>query len=244
MPRFPGWLDQLCTGSLTVAVVCAAVILVDVLRHRPRMAIMAIVWPICALFGSLAVLWLYFRHGRETAHGESQRRKKAAEVHKSSRPFPVIVATGTLHCGSGCALGDIVAEWLAFTAPSITIALGWHSLFEDKTYAVWVLDFVVAFAFGIIFQYFAIVPMRKLSPAKGIVAALKADTLSLAAWQTGMYCAMALLQFQLFEKHFGGSASVNSVEFWGAMQLAMAAGFLTSYPMNWWLIRIGIKEAM
>jgi hypothetical protein len=28
------------------------------------------------------------------------------------------------------------------------------------------------------------------------------------------------------------------------MQLAMACGFLTAYPMNWWLIRAGIKTAM
>jgi len=28
------------------------------------------------------------------------------------------------------------------------------------------------------------------------------------------------------------------------MQIAMLAGFLTSYPVNWWLIRRGIKEAM
>ncbi len=28
------------------------------------------------------------------------------------------------------------------------------------------------------------------------------------------------------------------------MQLAMIAGFITSYPVNWWLIKIGIKEEM
>jgi hypothetical protein len=28
------------------------------------------------------------------------------------------------------------------------------------------------------------------------------------------------------------------------MQLAMGVGFATSYPMNWWLIRNGIKEEM
>jgi hypothetical protein len=28
------------------------------------------------------------------------------------------------------------------------------------------------------------------------------------------------------------------------MQIAMLAGFLTSYPVNWWLIRRGAKEAM
>lgn len=61
-------------------------------------------------------------------------------------------------------------------------------------YAVWILDFVFAFALGIVFQYHAIVPMRDLSPGKGIVAALKADTLSLASWQVGMYGFMAFAQ--------------------------------------------------
>jgi len=28
------------------------------------------------------------------------------------------------------------------------------------------------------------------------------------------------------------------------MQLAMLAGFATSYPVNWWLIRSGLKEQM
>jgi hypothetical protein len=32
--------------------------------------------------------------------------------------------------------------------------------------------------------------------------------------------------------------------FWFMMQIAMLFGFLTAYPMNWWLIRKGIKEAM
>jgi len=53
-------------------------------------------------------------------------------------------------------------------------------------YAVWLLDFVFAFSLGILFQYFAIVPMRNLSPGEGIIAAIKTDTLSLVAWQAGM----------------------------------------------------------
>jgi Domain of unknown function (DUF4396) len=37
---------------------------------------------------------------------------------------------------------------------------------------------------------------------------------------------------------------VNTVEFWFTMQLAMLAGFVTSYPVNWWLIEAGVKEEM
>ncbi len=229
-----------------LGLICAIAVLIDVLRRPQRMAIMNIVWPICALFGTVFLLWLYFRYGRETGDQSGHRKQegKQAQMPGMSQPYPIIVAKGTLHCGSGCTIGDIVAEWLAFAAPGVAIAFGWQSLFDEKTYAVWVLDFIVAFGFGIIFQYFAIVPMRKLSPGKGIIAALKADTLSLAAWQLGMYGAMAALQFVLFKRHFGAQAPVNSVEFWGAMQLAMIAGFVTSYPMNWWLIGSGIKERM
>lgn len=28
------------------------------------------------------------------------------------------------------------------------------------------------------------------------------------------------------------------------MQIAMIAGFITAYPVNWWLLRKGIKEKM
>ena len=32
--------------------------------------------------------------------------------------------------------------------------------------------------------------------------------------------------------------------FWFLMQIGMILGFATSYPVNWWLIKKGIKEAM
>jgi len=43
---------------------------------------------------------------------------------------------------------------------------------------------------------------------------------------------------------YGAVAPVDSPEFWFAMQLAMLGGFMTSYPVNWLLIRAGWKEKM
>jgi len=245
MALFPNWLHIFSSATLMLGVLCATVILVDVRRHPPEMVIMGRVWPICALFGTVAVVWLYFRYGRGT--GEPSKRSKSESPHAGKaaerQPFPVIVSKGTLHCGAGCTLGDIMAEWLAYALPVAAIVFGWHWLFGEKTCAVWTLDFFFAFGFGIVFQYFAIVPMRHLPPGEGILAALKADALSLTAWQVGMYFTMGCVQ-HVFQASFGGRAPVDSVEFWGAMQLAMLGGFVTSYPMNWWLIRTGIKEAM
>ncbi len=240
---FPPWLDTLCTCTLVLGLLCAIAILTDILRRPPKMRIMSVVWPVSALFGTILVLWFYIGWGREknvNPRGKAARSRTAGKP----QPFPIVVARGTLHCGAGCTLGDIVAEWLAFAVPGFAVVFGWHSLFAERAYAVWLLDFAVAFVFGILFQYFAIAPMRQLSVRQGIVAALKADTLSLAAWQIGMYCLMAYLQFVVFENSFHGPAPVNSVEFWSEMQLSMLAGFVTSYPMNWWLIRAGIKESM
>jgi len=111
-------------------------------------------------------------------------------------------------------------------------------------FAVWVLDYLFAYAFGIVFQYFTIAPMRNLSVAQGIVAAIKADTISLTAWQVGMYGFMALANFVLFQRILGTSLQTDTAEFWFMMQLAMLCGFAAAFPVNWWLIRAGLKERM
>lgn len=111
-------------------------------------------------------------------------------------------------------------------------------------YAVWVLDCVLAYALGIVCSYYAIVPMRGLSAGQGPIAALKADTLSLVAWQVGMYGLMAHVQSYLFPWNAGQRAPVNSVEFRYAMQLATVEGLLTSYPVDGWRVGSGIKERM
>ncbi len=106
------------------------------------------------------------------------------------------------------------------------------------------LDFILAFVIGIAFQYFSIKPMRQLSVGRGIVEALKADALSLTAWQVGMYGFMAVAQFAIFRGAIGTELDAGMIEFWFMMQIAMITGFATSYPVNWWLIRIGVKEKM
>jgi hypothetical protein len=65
--------------------------------------------------------------------------------------------------------------------------LGWQSIPPEKIFAVWIADYLFAFVLGVAFQYFTIRPMRNLSPGRGLVEALKADTLSLHRLAVGMY---------------------------------------------------------
>lgn len=221
---------------LLLAAVSAALIAADVIRRPQHMWIMNVVWPMTALYAAVAALWAYAAFGRA---GKAQHKSV-----RSGGPTAMSVAKATSHCGAGCTLGDIVAEWLAFYFPGIAIFFGWHGLFAEKMFAVWVLDYILAFVLGIAFQYFTIVPMRKLSMGEGVVAALKADALSLSAWQIGMYGFMALARFYLFPVIFRAQLRTDTIEFWFMMQLAMLAGFATAYPVNRWLIKSHIKEEM
>jgi hypothetical protein len=221
----PYWLHVFAIAALAAGFVVALAIIVDEIRRPQSLWIMNIVWPVCALFGTVLVGAAYVVYGRQVHPGATNRRFRSA------------VGKGIAHCGSGCTLGDILAEWLAFFIPAIAVGFGWQSLFGERTFAVWIFDFILAFGFGILFQYYSIAPMRKLSPSAGIVAALKADTLSLTAWQIGMYAFMAFAQFYLFRRLIGAQLNVDSPEFWFVMQLAMLCGFITSYPVNWWLIQ-------
>jgi len=55
---------------------------------------------------------------------------------------------------------------------------------------------------------------------------------------------MAFTSLYVFRHVLGVRLEVDSVEFWFMMQIAMLCGFLTSYPVNWRLLRSGIKEMM
>ncbi len=82
--------------------------------------------------------------------------------------------------------------------------------------------------------------MRKLSIRDGIIAAIKADTLSMIAWQL-LHGDRAV---HYLPARFNARLETNSVEFWFMMQIGMILGFPTSYLVNWWLICCGIEEKM
>ena len=211
----PHWLTVLAWISLAGAFLCAALLAIEVVRRPQAMAVMNWVWPITALYAGPLALWAYYRFGRT-----------------ERRPFWAAVAVGATHCGAGCTLGDIVAEFAIFFTGA-TIA-------GSVLFAQYAGDYVLAYAFGIAFQYFAIVPMRGLSFREGVVAAVKADTLSLTAFEVGLFGWMALMHFSAFHHELTPRCAV----YWFGMQIGMLVGYATSYPMNWWLIRRGIKEAM
>jgi len=143
-----------------------------------------------------------------------------------NKPFWQSAFVSTSHCGAGCAVGDIIGEFAIFF---FTI-----TLFGLSLWASYFVDFILAYSIGIAFQYFAIVPMKHLSPSEGLTEAL------IIAFQAGMYAWMALTFFVLFHPPL---VAKNPV-FWFMMQICISIGFLTSYPANGYLVKKGTKAAM
>lgn len=83
--------------------------------------------------------------------------------------------------------------------------------------------------------------MRNLGVKDGLVAAVKADTLSLTAFEVGLFGWMALTYFVFFTRPH---LHPTEPTYWLMMQIGMVLGFFTSYPINVWLIKKGLKEAM
>jgi Domain of unknown function (DUF4396) len=152
----------------------------------------------------------------------------------STRPYWATMAIEVSHCGSGCTLGDFISEWVIF-AFAITIA-------GSTLPAEYIGDYTLAVTLGIVFQYFAIAPMRGLGVRDGLKAAAKADVISLTFFEIGLFAWMALMTFVFFPAPH--HLMPNSIAFWFMMQLGMIIGYFSSWPANVWLVKRGIKVPM
>ena len=233
----PGWLHVIAWIYLVACFVSAAIVIVQEVLRPQNMWIMNVVWPVNALYWGPVAVWAYHRWGTpSTKRAMAQATSREQDKPGTRKPFWAMTAVGASHCGAGCTLGDIIAEWMIFgLSLSFFGAMRHHELFT-----AYLLDYTFAYVLGIAFQYFTIVPMRGLGFWQGIWAAIKADTLSLTAFEIGLFGWMALPPLVFF----GHPLETTDPVFWFMMQIGMILGFLTSYPVNWWLLKRGWKEAM
>jgi Domain of unknown function (DUF4396) len=80
------------------------------LGYREHMKIMEAVWPLTALYAGPAAIAAYIRWGRPM----SPQWIRAYGMR--GKPFWAGTAVSATHCGAGCVLGDLIAEWILFAA--------------------------------------------------------------------------------------------------------------------------------
>ncbi|HWC87194.1 MAG TPA: DUF4396 domain-containing protein [Solirubrobacteraceae bacterium] len=254
------WLTVIAWFWLGVAVITSGVLAFDIFvrGHRQPMGVMDAVYPITALYLGPLALVLYWRWARNTSSGATRHQMTGVPemamatvgrgTHGPGEPGPghparpvaparppwVTMAIEVSHCGSGCTIGDVIAE-LVIYALALTVA-------GRVLFAEYIGDYLLALAFGIVFQYFAIAPMRGLGLKDGLKAAAKADFISLTFFEIGLFGWMALMAFVFFPAPH--HLMPNSAAYWFLMQIGMIAGFVTAWPANVWLLNGGIKVPM
>ena len=210
------WLIIVSWVAVILGLLTALAIAFDLTAHPQHMKIMNVVWPITGLYLPVLGWLLYADMARQKPMSMSMNRHAA----HGGRPFWKSVFVSTTHCAAGCVIGDIIGASIVFRA-------GW-TLFGERLYAEFLVLFVLAYIFGIAFQYLPIRAMRRISRRVALLEAIKADTL-----------ALTVLYFQFVPR-----PELTSPTYWFMMQIGLVLGFIASFPINWHLVPAGVKPGM
>ncbi|MFG1687209.1 DUF4396 domain-containing protein [Nonomuraea sp. NPDC049269] len=153
-------------------------------------------------------------------HHQHEAHEHAAQPGKVSWST---AASATLHCLTGCAIGEILGLVIATalgwsTAPSIAVAV------------------VLAFFFGYLLT---LLPLRRAGVNWGtaIKLALAADTVSIIVMEIVDNGVMLVIPGAM-------NATLASGLFWGALALSLLVAFLVTTPINKWIIGRGKGHAV
>jgi hypothetical protein len=133
----------------------------------------------------------------------------------------------TVHCMAGDATGIILAV-------AVTSALGlpmWLDL---------IIEYLLGFSFGLlIFQALFMRDMLGGSYGAALKRSFMPEWLSMNAVMAGMTPVMVVLM-----SHDMQAMEVTSIRLWGVMSLATLVGAVIAYPVNVWLVAVGLKHGM
>ena len=147
--------------------------------------------------------------------------------HHDHKPSPQqltkMAVSATLHCLTGCAIGEVLGMVLG-------TAWGWSNL------ATVVLSIALAFVFGYALSLRSVlkngVPLRQ-----AVRIVLLADTLSIATMELVDNTVMLVVPGAM-DTHLGDPL------FWGTLVLSLAIAFVVTVPVNRWLIARGKGHAV
>lgn len=157
-------------------------------------------------------------HSAHTDHGTHDHHAPPTR----GRELTAMSISATLHCLTGCAIGEIAGL-------AIGTALG---LTDGATVA---LAIVLAFAFG---YGLTSVPLLRAGLTLGVVVpiALASDTFSIAVMEVVDNAVVVAIPGAM-------GAGLGDLLFWGALAFALAIAFLAAVPVNRWLIARGRGHA-
>ena len=130
--------------------------------------------------------------------------------------------SATLHCLTGCAIGEVLGMVLGTW-------WGWHEL------ATVALAVVLAFFFGYLLT-FTSVRRHGVGTREAVRLALAADTISITVMEIVDNALMLAIPGAM-------AAGLASGKFWLSLAIALAVAFVLTVPVNRWLIARGRGHA-
>ena len=144
-------------------------------------------------------------------------------MHAHSSSLNRLAFSATVHCLTGCAIGEVLGLVIA-------TALGWGNA------ASIAIAVVLAFVFG---YSFTLVPLLRSGIVLGtaIGLALAADTLSIVVMEIVDNAIVLVWPGAM-------AAGLADLLFWGSLAIALAVAFAAAYPVNRALIARGRGHAV
>jgi hypothetical protein len=198
--------------------VSVAYIAYDLFTRTPEMKVMKWGWVLVALYTGPVALAVYWFSCREPAPGTHETF--VAPLWKQS-------VGSTIHCLAGDATGIIVAA-------SITLALKLPTGVDSM------VEYGAGFGFGLlVFQALFMKDVLGGTYGQAVRKTWLAEWLSMNAVMSGMIPVMIILM----SRHMR-AMEPSSGRFWAVMSLACLVGAVLAYPINWWLVKHGLKHGM
>lgn len=156
-------------------------------------------------------------------HPNHKHHEHAHNHHSENQNINKTAASATLHCLTGCAIGEILGMVIA-------TALGWGSA------ASIALAVTLAFAFG---YSLSMLPLLRhgLGARKSIKVALAADTASIATMEIADNAFILLVPGAM-------AASLTDSLFWISLSLSLVVAYIVAFPINRYLISRGKGHAI
>ncbi|MEO6976126.1 MAG: DUF4396 domain-containing protein [Gallionella sp.] len=137
------------------------------------------------------------------------------------------VLGSTMHCVAGDGVGILTGAVIA-------------SVFHLTKVTDVALEYVLGFGFGwSIFQALFMRGMAGGSYRRSLTSTFFPELLSMNCLMAGMVPVMSIAMAST-----PGSRDPSVPSFWFIMSMALLVGFITAYPMNWWLVSRHMKHGM
>jgi uncharacterized protein DUF4396 len=213
------WIDVVVLAWIALTLLSTAYVAWDVFTNNPELTVMKWGWVLVTLYTGLLGAVLYVMSCKEPRPGTHER---------FISPLWKQGVGSTIHCVAGDASGIVFAA-------TVTALIGFPMWLDL------IVEYALGFSFGLfIFQALFMKDMMGGSYRRALTMSLIPEWLSMNMVMAGMIPAMVLL---MMGQDMRAMEPTHFV-YWAAMSASIIVGFVVAYPVNVWLVAVGLKHGM